>query len=119
MKSVGVIGTIISVILLLFGINKYNNAISFYEASGCLATVWRERADNYKIMIIVCSVVLLISIILLISSFFKDKNINNTMVISSSNSTQEKLQELEHIYKNNLITEEEYENKRKEILNKL
>ena len=33
-------------------------------------------------------------------------------------STKSKLQELEHIYKNNLITEEEYNNKRKEIINK-
>ena len=34
-------------------------------------------------------------------------------------STKSKLQELEHIYKNNLITEEEYNNKRKEIINKI
>ena len=41
-------------------------------------------------------------------------NIQNT-----NYSIQLKLQELEQIYKNNLITEEEYENKRKEILDKL
>ena len=41
-------------------------------------------------------------------------NIQNTNC-----SIQLKLQELEQIYKNNLITEEEYENKRKEILDKL
>ena len=41
-------------------------------------------------------------------------NIQNT-----NYSIQLKLQELEQIYKNNLITEGEYENKRKEILDKL
>lgn len=33
--------------------------------------------------------------------------------------TQSKIKELEQIYKNNLITLEEYNNKRKEILDKL
>ena len=41
-------------------------------------------------------------------------NIQNTNC-----SIQLKLQKLEQIYKNNLITEEEYENKRKEMLDKL
>lgn len=37
----------------------------------------------------------------------------------TNNSTKSKLQELEQIYKSNLITEEEYKSKRKEIINKL
>jgi predicted PurR-regulated permease PerM len=36
-----------------------------------------------------------------------------------NNSTQSKLHELEQIYKDNLITQEEYDNKKKEILDKL
>ena len=46
---------------------------------------------------------------------------NTSVVTKSQNnnySTQTKLQELEQIYKNNLITQEEYESKRKEIINK-
>lgn len=43
----------------------------------------------------------------------------NNNIQNTNCSIQLKLQELEQIYKNNLITEEEYENKRKEILDKL
>lgn len=42
---------------------------------------------------------------------------NNTQ--NTNYSIQSKLQELEQIYKNNLITEEEYKSKRKEIIDKL
>lgn len=82
--------------------------------SGYLNTIWGERTNNYKLMTIICAIILLISVILLISSLLKSKD-----NIQTSNTTQSKLQELEQIYKNNLITEEEYENKRKEILDKL
>ena len=46
------------------------------------------------------------------------KVIDPTKPQNTNYSTQTKLQELEQIYKNNLITQEEYENKRKEIINK-
>lgn len=117
-KNVGIVGTIISGLLLVFGIYKYNYSLKFYKASGYLTRIWKDKADNYKTMIIICAVVLLVSIILLISSLLKDKD---TRVTSSNinNSTQHKLKELEQIYKDNLISKEEYESKRKEIINKL
>lgn len=68
-------------------------------------------------MIIVCAVILLVSIILLISSLLKDKNTVTSQNVS--NSTQSKLKELERIYNDNLITKEEYKNKRQELLSKL
>ena len=102
-KNIGIVGTIISVLLLCFSIYKYNQSVEFYKASGYLNTIWGERTDNYKLMIIICGIILLISVILLISS----------------NTTQSKLKELEQIYNDNLITKEEYENKRKELLSKL
>lgn len=47
----------------------------------------------------------------------------NTPIITKSQNknylTQTKLEELEQIYKNNLITQEEYKSKRKEIIDKL
>lgn len=115
-KNVGIVGTVISGFLLLFGIYKYNYCMSLYKASGYLTTIWKNRANNYKIMIIACSITLLISIILLISSMLKNINAHLTQAPSS---TQAKLQELDHIYKNNLITKEEYENKKKEILDRM
>lgn len=115
-KNVGVVGTIISGILLIFGIYKYNYCISLFNASGFITTLWKNRANNYKIIIIACAIVLLVSIILLISSFLKDKNKYPSQITTS---TQSKLKELEQIYKNNLITEEEYNNKRQELLNKM
>lgn len=115
-KNIGIVGTIISGLLLCFGIYKYNESIDFYKASGYLNAIWGERTHNYKIMIIICAVILLVSAILLISSLIKDKN---AITPQLSNTTQSKLKELEQIYNDNLITKEEYENKRQELLSKL
>ena len=113
-KNIGIVGTIISGLLLCFSIYKYNQSVEFYKASGYLNTIWGERTNNYKLMIIICAIILLISVILLISSLLKSKD-----NIQTSNTTQSKLKELEQIYNDNLITKEEYENKRKELLSKL
>lgn len=115
-KNVGLVGTIISGVLLLFGIYKYNYCMSFFRASGYITTLWKDRANNYKIMVIICAVILLVSVILLISSLLKNKN---EIIPQLSNTTQSKLKELEQIYNDNLITEEEYNSKRKELLSKL
>ena len=63
-------------------------------------------------MIIICSVILLISIILFLSSLLKDISQETSLV-------SHKLKELEQIYKDNLITEEEYNTKRQELLRKM
>lgn len=115
-KNTGIVGIVISGLLLIFGIYKYNYCISMFKASGYITTLWKDKAGNYKIIIIVCAVILLVSVILLISSLLNNENNKNNNI---QNSTKSKLQELEQIYKQNLITEEEYENKRKEILDKL
>ena len=57
--------------------------------------------------------------ILLVSSLLKDKNVNAVVISNSNNTTQSKLKELEQIYKDNLITEEEYNAKRQELLSKM
>lgn len=115
-KNVGLVGTIISGFLLIFGIYKYDYSLKLYKASGYLTRIWKDKADNYKIMIIVCAVVLLVSVILLVSSLLKGKNVNT---ISTSNTTQSKLKELEQIYKDNLITEEEYNSKKQDLLSQM
>ena len=115
-KNVGIVGTVISGILLIFGIYKYNYSMSMYKASGYLTRIWKDRTDNYKLMIIICSVILLISIILFLSSLLKDKDIS---VSQETSSVSNKLKELEQIYKDNLITEEEYDTKRQELLRKM
>lgn len=115
-KNVGLVGTIISGILLIFSIYKYNYCMSFFKASGYTTTLWKDRANNYKTMIIICIVILLVSIILFISSLLKDKNIT---VNQESNSIHSKLKELEQIYKNGLISESEYNNKKQDLLNKM
>ena len=115
-KNVGIIGTVISGILLIFGIYKYNYSMNMYKASGYLTRIWKDRTDNYKLMIIICSVILLISIILFLSSLLKDKDIS---VSQETSSVSHKLKELDKIYKDNLITEEEYNAKRQELLSKM
>lgn len=59
--------------------------------------------------IIVCCIVL----------FSKSKETVYTQPVNPDNSTQSKLQELEQIYKSNLITEEEYNSKRQGLLSKM
>lgn len=115
-KNIGIAGTVISGILLIFSIYKYNYCMSLFGASRYITTSWKDRAGNYKIMIIVCAVVLLVSVILLVSSLLKDKG-NKTVQVS--NSTQDKLQELEKIYNSGLINKEEYDAKRKDIIDKM
>ena len=70
----------------------------------------------------ICMGVMVISIIgVIICCIILYSEQNIPIVTKSQNnnySTQTKLQELEQIYKNNLITQEEYESKRKEIINK-
>ena len=115
-KNVGIVGTVISGILLIFGIYKYNYSMNMYKASGYLTRIWKDRTDNYKLMVIICSVILLISIILFLSSLLKDKDIS---VSQETSLVSHKLKELEQIYKDNLITEEEYNTKRQELLRKM
>lgn len=115
-KNVGIVGTVISGILLIFGIYKYNYSMNMYKASGYLTRIWKDRTDNYKLMIIICSVILLISIILFLSSLLNDKDIS---VSQETSSVSHKLKELDQIYKDNLITEEEYNAKRQELLRKM
>lgn len=72
---------------------------------------------------IVCMIISVIGTIICCIILYGEQNkrIVTKYQIDNQNtnfSTKSKLQELEHIYKNNLITEEEYNNKRKEIINK-
>lgn len=77
----------------------------------------------FKRNICVGSIIISVIGIIICSIILYDKS-NKTEQITTntqhiSNLTQSKLQELEQIYKANLITQEEYNNKRKEILDKL
>lgn len=63
-----------------------------------------------------------IGVIICCIILYNQSNKAEHIIINSqhiNNLTQSKLQELEQIYKSNLITQEEYDNKRKEILDKL
>lgn len=73
-KNIGIVGTILSGILLTFGIYKRNYCMSMFSASGYVTTIWEDRANNYKIMIIICAIVLLVSIILFVSSLLNSGN---------------------------------------------
>lgn len=130
--SMGSIATIIGGIITVFAYNKFSSAngmiktlndgdLLFGTNSDNSLNIWINQSNNYKIMLIIGSIVLIVGLILLLSGFINKKNeynINQTEN-DNNNSIQLKLQELEQIYKNNLITQEEYDTKRKEIINKL
>lgn len=85
-----------------------------------------SKLDKIELKRIICIGTIVISVIgiiinciVLFSKGKKTINPKNVMTNNdSNNSTQSKLKELELMYKNNLITKEEYDSKRKEILDR-
>lgn len=87
------------------------------------ADVDTSRLDKVILKRNICIGTIVVSIIGIIICciilFSKSKETMYEKTVDANNSIQSKLQELEQIYKNNLITEEEYNSKRRELLSKM
>lgn len=135
MRKVGIVGSIIGAIITLFGLYNYKNARGFYRAlnyfgpsNSASSGIWSDRMDNYKIVLIVGAIILVVSIILLLASP-NSSTTNNTQTFSDTNNLSEenvsskdayaRLSQLESMRKDGLITEEEYQSKKKDILDNM
>lgn len=105
--------------------------VALEKANSLQSNIWNLNPDVNtskldKIVLkrniyIVSIIVSVIGIIICYIVLYSESNKVKQKIIRpqyTNNYTQSKLQELEQIYINNLITQEEYESKRKEILNK-
>ena len=116
------IGTVVSIygfVQLDKGKGRYNIAVEFgnFDTAG----IWAGHILSYKICIAAGLVMLLVGVIALIVWCTKkpisgeNENINITKN-NSGNSVTEKMMELKRMKDINLITEEEFEKKKKEFL---
>lgn len=125
--------TFIVCLFIYIGSNKeYTIAkgdVALEKANSLQSNIWNLNPDvnmsEFNKVVLkrnICIGGMIISIICVIICciiLYSEQNIPIVTKPQNNNySTQTKLQELEQIYKNNLITQEEYENKRKEIINK-
>ena len=136
LKSVGGVASIIGAAITWFGYSKYDGARSMDKAlnagdhlfggnSSDSIDLWSGRADNYKIVLIVGAVILVVGIILLVSGFVsgnKGQEIRETARVSNVPDKDDlfaRLKKLDELKNSNLISQEEYEEKRKQLISSL
>lgn len=131
-RNIGIVSSIIGAIITCYGATKNKEAQSMLrglrsgdELFGTHSTtsinVWTEHSSNYKIILIVGSVILVVGIILLIAGLVSQSNSNNTNVheVHTEFDITEKLKKLEKLKTTGLITEEEFAEKRKDLLSRI
>lgn len=118
-KVIGMVCSLIGLVVALFGKVKYDSADSMYGTASYFgknktSDLWEGYMSNYKIVIIVGLIILLVGIIVLISGYM----ISNKENISTSNITNssDKLIDLQKMLDSGLITQDEYDEKRKSVL---
>ena len=132
LRIVGFVSSIIGFIITAFGIYKYEEAKGMVKALGqgsalfgstdstYRSAIWLSSMNNYRIVIIVGAIILVAGIILLISGIINLKKetakIENVEVNVSTNG---KMMELKAMLDNGLITSDEFEMKKKELLDKM
>ena len=118
-KALGIACSLIGSVVALCGKIKYNSADSMYGTASYFgknktSDIWEGYMSNYKTVLIVGLIVLLIGIILLISSFMmKDKDVSISAVDSKAYT---KIIDLQNMLDSGLITQEEFEENKKRIL---
>lgn len=132
-KNIGIVASIIGAVITCYGATKNKHAQSMLRALrsgdellGTRSTrginAWTEHSSNYKIILIVGSVILVVGIILLIAGLVGQINSNNTNVHEVHTieiDITEKLKKLEELKTTGLITEEEFAEKRKDLLSRI
>lgn len=123
LKAIGGVGVIAGAAVTIYGVVKYKSAGTMYRTASNVGAyessdVWKGYMSNYKIFIIVGAIVLLIGAIILLAGFFGSGNSKINVTNSNSNASQ-KMAELQKMKEDNLITQEEFEEKKKQILDAL
>lgn len=130
LKRVGIVSTIVGACVSGFGYYKFDEAKSMmktledgyalfggdFSSSMNSWSNWADKAAMYRIILIIGVVFFIAGIIMFVSGSSKEKNASNMQM---GTGTTDKLKELDNLKANHLISEKEYEDKRKEILSKL
>lgn len=128
--NIGITASIIGGIITGYSTSKYNEAKSMLNAlhsgdklfgtySGDAIKIWTNHSDNYKIMVIIGAVILAVGVILLISGLITASGNKNQKEVVDDLDIAERLKQLENLKANELISEDEFMEKRKELLNKI
>ena len=129
LRIVGIVSSIIGFIITAFGVYKYEEAKGMVKALGQGSVlfgstdstyrseaIWLSSMNNYRIVIIVGAIILVIGIIGIINLKKETTKVENVEVNVSTN---EKMVELKAMLDNGLITSDEFEMKKKELLDKM
>ncbi len=128
MRNLGIVGSVIGAIILIFGLVKYNDAKSMYKASSWFgktdsSQIWSGHMQNYKIYIIIGGIILVVFVIFAIAGVVnsKDKSSNSLTLsdLQRNISVSDKMKELKIMLDNGLISQEEFDTKKKEMIDKM
>lgn len=129
MKSLGIVGSIVGLIVLIFGIIKSGEAEANFSAASFFgpsvgSDIWADSMEDMKIVVIVGAIILVVSIIIAIAGFMSKSDSDEAHQTDSINKEKEKepsqkLSELQKMLDDKLITQDEYDKKKKEILDNM
>ena len=137
MKILGILGSIDGIGIIMYGVTSYNNQKGLASAlKGMFGTGDASHAisrmSDFKVVILIGIVLLIVSLIIVAAGFLSTvggTSNNNTIYYNASNgnngnlnkatSNYEKLSELQKMRDADLITEEEFVVKKKEIIDNI
>lgn len=127
--NISIIGIIIGGLITLISYMKFEKANRHYNLSITngnfdTAYAWSDDVEKFKIILIIGAIILVISLICFIGSVMTTQqktveNISNNKNDLKSPNTTNKIKELKNMYDNGLITEEEFQDKKKDLLDKM
>ncbi len=138
-KNIGIIISIVGTIVLGYGFYSYNEAQGmiraitqgnnlFGQSSSSAISIdrWTETSNNCKLILAIGAIILVFGIILLVVGVLINKNktksknnCNNQSITHYETNIQDRLNRLEELKKKQIITEDEYLEKRREIISSL
>lgn len=130
LRIVGSVSLLIGAVITFWGLKQYSDAKAMVKAlvdSDILLgttsikseSIWLDKMSNFKIVIIVGAIILVVGLIILISGIISSTRQTNITNREITLSTNDKLLELKNLLDNGLITQDEYDEKKKSILEKL
>ena len=136
LKSIGGVASVVGAGITWYGysgmaksrsmINALNAGDALFGGSSSKSIdAWSGHADNYKIMLIIGAVILVVGIILLVSGFVSGSNrqdvhsVTVTNELDNKSNLTERLMKLDELKYSGLISQEEYDEKRKQLISSL
>ena len=133
LKFAGIIGTVIGIVLTGCGIYKRNYAQMFIKASNYVDRsflIWSDHKRNATIMLVIGLAIIVIGLIIFFVGFLKANAVanpesdNQTSKVNTADNTshidiEDRLAKLDNLKSSGIITNEEYDEKRKKIIDEI